>query len=215
MDFSEWWLRHLLWNCPNMNVTGLELWKVNIGSGNSFRVPTDERRKISMIFQWYFKTKIPNFPDNSECYKKGKTQDQMLHMGSSYILWPLLGVIKKISMSNWSKIQWFFHDFFIFTIFKNFSSNSMIFPWSWNRSEFQWFFESCGNPELGAVRQQAITWANIDLDPCRHMTSLGHNELTLILDRFAVLLQSAEPTCSTSSSFRWLMRSSFSGFFLA
>ena len=32
-----------------------------------------------------------------------------------------------------------------------------------------WFF--------GAVRQQAITWASVDLDPCRHMTSLGHNEL--------------------------------------
>ena len=30
---------------------------------------------------------------------------------------------------------------------------------------------------LGAVRQQAITWANVDLDLCRHMASLGHNEL--------------------------------------
>ena len=50
------------------------------------------------------------------------------------------------SMSNWSKIQWVFHDFFIFTNFKNISWNSMIFPWSWNRSEFQWFFKSCGNP---------------------------------------------------------------------
>ena len=30
---------------------------------------------------------------------------------------------------------------------------------------------------LGAVRQQAITWANVDTDPCRHMASLGHNEL--------------------------------------
>ena len=50
------------------------------------------------------------------------------------------------SMSNWFKIQWFFHDFFNFTNFKNFSWNSMTFPWSWNRSEFQWFFKSCGNP---------------------------------------------------------------------
>ena len=33
-DFSVWWLGHLLWNCPNMNVTGLHLWSVNIGSGN-------------------------------------------------------------------------------------------------------------------------------------------------------------------------------------
>ena len=28
---------------------------------------------------------------------------------------------------------------------------------------------------LGAVRQQAITWANVDLVPCRHMASPGHN----------------------------------------
>ena len=28
------------------------------------------------------------------------------------------------------------------------------------------------------IRQQAITWANVDPDLCRHMTSLGHNELT-------------------------------------
>ena len=30
---------------------------------------------------------------------------------------------------------------------------------------------------LGAVRQQAITWANVDPDLCRHMVSLDHNEL--------------------------------------
>ena len=30
---------------------------------------------------------------------------------------------------------------------------------------------------LGAVRQQAIIWANVDPDLCRHMASLGHNEL--------------------------------------
>ena len=29
-----------------------------------------------------------------------------------------------------------------------------------------------------AVRQQAITWANVDPDLCCHMASLGHNELT-------------------------------------
>ena len=27
-----------------------------------------------------------------------------------------------------------------------------------------------------AVRQQAITWASVDLDLCHHMASLGHNE---------------------------------------
>ena len=29
----------------------------------------------------------------------------------------------------------------------------------------------------GATRQQAIAWADVDPDLCRHMTSLGHNEL--------------------------------------
>ena len=33
MDFSDWWLRHSFWNCPNMNVTGLHWWSVNIDSG--------------------------------------------------------------------------------------------------------------------------------------------------------------------------------------
>ena len=32
---------------------------------------------------------------------------------------------------------------------------------------------------LGVVRQQAITWANVDPDLCHHMVSLGHNELRL------------------------------------
>ena len=27
-------MRHLLWNCPNINVTGLHWWSVNIGAGN-------------------------------------------------------------------------------------------------------------------------------------------------------------------------------------
>ena len=30
---------------------------------------------------------------------------------------------------------------------------------------------------VGAVRQQAITWANVDPELCHHMTSLGHYEL--------------------------------------
>ena len=32
---------------------------------------------------------------------------------------------------------------------------------------------------LGAVRQQAITWANVDPYMCQHMASPGHNELNL------------------------------------
>ena len=31
---------------------------------------------------------------------------------------------------------------------------------------------------LGAVRQQAITWVNVEPDLCGHMVSLDHNELT-------------------------------------
>ena len=40
--FSYWWLRHLLWNCPDMNVTGLHWWSVIIGSGNGL-VPSGNK----------------------------------------------------------------------------------------------------------------------------------------------------------------------------
>ena len=41
---------------------------------------------------------------------------------------------------------------------------------------------------LGAVRQQAITWANVDPDLCRRMASLGHNKhVRLILSVFTCL----------------------------
>ena len=33
---------------------------------------------------------------------------------------------------------------------------------------------------LGAIRQQAITWANVDPDLCRHMASLGPSELSSV-----------------------------------
>ena len=42
MDFSNSWLRNLLWNCPSMNVTGLNWWSVNIGSGNGL-VPSGNK----------------------------------------------------------------------------------------------------------------------------------------------------------------------------
>ena len=67
--------------------------------------------------------------------------------------------LNDFSMSNWSKIQWFFYNFFIFTNFNNFSWNSMIFPWSWNRSEFQWFFKTCENPDLATGHQ---VWNNAE-----------------------------------------------------
>ena len=34
-----------------------------------------------------------------------------------------------------------------------------------------------GNDLAPSLRQQAITFANVDPDKCRHMVSLGHNEL--------------------------------------
>ena len=42
LDLSDWWLRHLLWNCPNMNATGLRWRSVNIGSGNGL-VPSGNK----------------------------------------------------------------------------------------------------------------------------------------------------------------------------
>ena len=41
-DFNDWWLRHLLWNCPHMIVTGLHWWSVNIGSVNGL-VPSGNK----------------------------------------------------------------------------------------------------------------------------------------------------------------------------
>ena len=41
-DFSDWCLRHLLWNWPNMNVTGLHWLSVNIGLGNGL-VPSGNK----------------------------------------------------------------------------------------------------------------------------------------------------------------------------
>ena len=40
---------------------------------------------------------------------------------------------------------------------------------------------------LGAIRQQAITWANVDTDLCCHIASLGHNE------------------CETNHVWNWIM----------
>ena len=34
---------------------------------------------------------------------------------------------------------------------------------------------------LGAERQHAITWANVDPDPCCHMSSQGHNEFMFFI----------------------------------
>ena len=38
------------------------------------------------------------------------------------------------------------------------------------------------NISSDAVRQQAITWANVDPDPCHHIAPLGHYELIWIIN---------------------------------
>ena len=41
-NFSEWWLRYLLRNCPQMNATRPYWWRVNTGSGNGL-VPSGNK----------------------------------------------------------------------------------------------------------------------------------------------------------------------------
>ena len=52
-------------------------------------------------------------------------------------------------------------------------------------SESQWHINSLAPFEtiwLGAIRQQPITWASVDASLCRHIKSLGHNELYIYHD---------------------------------
>ena len=48
MNFCHWRLRHLLWIFSNMNVSGLHLWSVNIGSGNGL-VPSGNKPLLEPI----------------------------------------------------------------------------------------------------------------------------------------------------------------------
>ena len=40
--FSDWWLRYLLWNCSQMNITEPHWWWINIGSDNGL-VPSGNK----------------------------------------------------------------------------------------------------------------------------------------------------------------------------
>ena len=42
---------------------------------------------------------------------------------------------------------------------------------------------------LDAIRQQAITWANVDQILCRHMMSLGHSVLSAIISFVSILIK--------------------------
>ena len=41
---------------------------------------------------------------------------------------------------------------------------------------------------LGAVRQQAITWTNVDPERCPNMVSLSHNDLPVIINTITYFL---------------------------
>ena len=56
----------------------------------------------------------------------------------------------------------------------------MIMPWDECHGTLLMMSQHWFRYWLGAVRQQAITWTNVDIVPCRHMASPGHNELTLV-----------------------------------
>ena len=41
-NLNDWWLRYLLWNCPQMNVIGTYLWQVNISPVNALVPPRQQ-----------------------------------------------------------------------------------------------------------------------------------------------------------------------------
>ena len=51
-NFSDWHLRYLLWNCPQIILTGPYWWKVNIGSGNGLVLPGNKPLHEPMLPQF-------------------------------------------------------------------------------------------------------------------------------------------------------------------
>ena len=124
--------------------------------------PQTSLEKPSMIFQWYFKTKLSNFYDDSECHKTEKHRTTCYAWPPLHILCQLLAAFQKIdkSLPAWfekknilvnnvcityiffthvvsqnylyHRIQWFFHEWLI--------QNSMIFPWFFHFYKFQELF---------------------------------------------------------------------------
>ena len=52
-NFRDWWLRYLLWNCRQLNVTGPYWWLVNIGSGNGLVPSGNKPLPESLLTQIY------------------------------------------------------------------------------------------------------------------------------------------------------------------
>ena len=62
-------------------------------------------------------------------------------------------------------------------------------PWDKCHGTSPMISQYCFRQWLGAVRQQAITWANVDLIPSRHMASPGHNVLNLFEETYKNVLE--------------------------
>ena len=97
-----------------------------------------------------------------------RTQQPKLYIKKSLTHWPL-GDLDAIL-----KLQFLILSYWLV------SSHQLKMPWD----ECQWTSAMINQhwfrKWLGAIRQQAITWSNVDLVPCRHMASSGHNELKSI-----------------------------------
>ena len=52
-NLSDWWIRYLLWNCPQMSAMGLYWWQVNSGSGNGLVPPGNKPLPKPMLTQIY------------------------------------------------------------------------------------------------------------------------------------------------------------------
>ena len=65
-------------------------------------------------------------------------------------------------------------------IFKVLRLISLVFPrklLSWKMAQNHWWIQHWFRWWHSSISQQAITWTNVNPDPCHHMTSLGHGEL--------------------------------------
>ena len=69
------------------------------------------------------------------------------------------------------------------------SHRLMIMPWDECQGTSPMISQQWFRQWLGAVRHQAIAWANVDIVPCRHMASPGHNELIESNWRLCIIIQ--------------------------
>ena len=111
-------------------------------------------------FQWFFNdTSRQNskFHDNTEHYETENIGPHIMHGRLTHLMsydhyWVFLRKLSisefnDFSMSNWAKIQWFFHDFFHFykfqELFMKFNVFSMIWKKIWISMIFQELWEPC------------------------------------------------------------------------